>query len=77
MSLTDLAAVGSFINGVAVLVSFVFVAYQLHENAHNQRATMHIARAALVQEKTRTTSGCARPPGMKPCRRRSCRDFFC
>jgi len=48
ISLSDLAAIGSFISGVAVVVSFVFLAVQLRQNARNQRAIMHIERTALV-----------------------------
>ena len=50
MSLSDLAALGSFISGVAVLISFVFLAFQLRQNAHNQRATVHNERTALTQD---------------------------
>ena len=50
MSLSDLAAIGSFISGLAVLFSFVFLALQIRQNARHQRATIHNERAALVQE---------------------------
>src|SRR5471030_741503 len=50
MSLSDLAAIGSFISGVAVLISFVFLAFQLRQNARNQRATVHNERTALTQD---------------------------
>ncbi len=50
MTLSDLASIGSFVSGIAVVFSFVFLAMQLRQNAHNQRATVHNERAALVQE---------------------------
>ena len=50
MSLSDLAAVGSFVSGVAVLISFVFLAVQLRQSAHNQRASVHNERATLTQD---------------------------
>ncbi len=50
MSLSDLAAIGSFIGGVAVVVSFVFLAFQLRQSTHNQRTSIAIQRTALTQE---------------------------
>lgn len=38
MTLSDLSAVGSFISGVAVLVSLVFVGFQLRQNTRAVRA---------------------------------------
>ena len=57
MSLSDLAALGSFISGVAVLISFVFLAFQMRQNAHNQRATVHNERTALTQDLTLALAG--------------------
>lgn len=50
MSLADPAALGSFIGGVAVVVSFVFLAFQLRQSTHNQRTSIAIQRTALTQE---------------------------
>lgn len=44
MSLSDLAAVGSLISGVAVFLSFVFLALQLRQANRNQRSLMQQAR---------------------------------
>jgi len=52
MSLSDLASLGSFISGIAVLFSFVFLALQIRQNASNQRAIIHNERARLVQDLT-------------------------
>ena len=48
MSLSDLAALGSFVSGVAILVSLIYVALQLRQAAKHQRALMnqgYLARA--------------------------------
>lgn len=44
MSLSDLAAVGSLISGIAVFLSFVFLALQLRQANRNQRSLMQQAR---------------------------------
>ena len=49
MTLSDLAAFGSFIGGVSVVVSFAFLAVQVRQNTRNQRASIGIERAALSQ----------------------------
>jgi hypothetical protein len=41
MSLSDLASLGSFLSGIAVLASLVFVFFQLRQNDKTQRALMH------------------------------------
>lgn len=52
MSLSDLASLGSFISGIAVLFSFIFLAVQIRQNARNQRAIIHNERTRLVQDLT-------------------------
>jgi hypothetical protein len=44
MSLSDLAAAGSFISGIAVFLSFIFLALQLRQANRNQRSLMQQAR---------------------------------
>ena len=44
MSLSDLAAVGSLVSGIAVFLSFVFLALQLRQANRNQRSLMQQAR---------------------------------
>lgn len=46
MSLSDLAAVGSFVSGVAVFFSFFFLAVQLRQANRNQRSLMQQARTS-------------------------------
>jgi hypothetical protein len=45
MSLSDLAAIGSLVSGVAVLVSLIYLALQTRQNVLNQRAVNHHGRA--------------------------------
>jgi hypothetical protein len=46
MSLTDLAAIGSVIGSVAVVVSLAYLGYQIRQNTRHQRASMQQGRAA-------------------------------
>ena len=50
MTFSDLAAVGSFVSGVAVFVTFVFLTLQIRQNSLNQRALMQQGRAARMVE---------------------------
>jgi len=52
MSLSDLAAVGSFINGVAVLASLIFVGFQLRQNTRAVRAGASQAHSQNWQQIT-------------------------
>ena len=46
MSLSDLAAFGSFVSGIAVFFSFFFLAFQLRQANRNQKSLMQQARTA-------------------------------
>ncbi len=46
MSLSELAALGSFVSGVAVVVSFIFLALQIRQSNWNQRSLMQQGRTA-------------------------------
>jgi hypothetical protein len=50
MSLSDLASLGSFVSGVAVLVSLVYLALQVRQAEKNQRALMQQGRAARMMD---------------------------
>lgn len=41
MSLSDLASLGSFVSGFAVLVSLVYLALQVRQAEKNQRAVLN------------------------------------
>ena len=45
MSLSDLASLGSFVSGVAVLVSLIYLALQVRQAEKNQRAAIRQGRA--------------------------------
>ena len=43
MTLSDLASIGNFVNGLAVLTSLVFVGFQIHKNTLATQAASHNA----------------------------------
>ena len=57
MSLTDLAAIGSFISGVAVPASLIFVGFQLKQNTKAIRAEASQAHAQNWQQITMQIAG--------------------
>ena len=59
MSLSDLAAVGSFVNGVAVLASLIFVGFQLRQNTQAVRAAASQAHSQNWQQITMSVVECA------------------
>jgi len=46
MSLSDLASIGSFVSGVAVMVTLVFLVLQMRQTNLNQRALMQQGRSS-------------------------------
>jgi hypothetical protein len=48
LSLSDLASIGSFVSGIAVVVSLVYLALQVRHAHKTQRALMHQARTERV-----------------------------
>ena len=63
MSLSDLASLGSFVSGIAVVFSFIFLALQLRQANLNQRALMQQGRSARTIE---TMSHLAEPHILAP-----------
>lgn len=59
MSLSDLAAVGSFVSGVAVLASLIFVGFQLRQNTQAVRAAASQAHSQNWQQITMSVVECA------------------
>jgi hypothetical protein len=51
MSLSDLASLGSFVSGFAVLVSLIYLALQVRQAEKNQRALIHQGRTAQVSDR--------------------------
>ena len=52
MSLSDLASIGSFVSGLAVLVSLIYLSLQIRQNTLAHRATAHMGRYAFAREQT-------------------------
>ncbi|MHB8530764.1 MAG: hypothetical protein ACYC8V_14795 [Caulobacteraceae bacterium] len=50
MSLSDLASIGSFASGVAVLASLIYLALQVRQNTHAHRVTAHQDRLTFVRD---------------------------
>ena len=48
MTLSDVAAIGSLVGGVAVLTSLIYLAQQIRQSAINQRAAVHQGRSSTV-----------------------------
>jgi hypothetical protein len=46
MTLSDLASLGSFVSGVAVLISLIYLALQVRQAEKNQRATIRTERTS-------------------------------
>jgi hypothetical protein len=50
MNLSDLAAIGSFVSGVAVVFSFVFLGFQIRQANLNQKSLMQQGRSSRTAE---------------------------
>jgi hypothetical protein len=50
MSLSDLASLGSFVSGVAVVVSLIYLAFQIRQNTRHTRALIHQGAAARTND---------------------------
>ena len=48
MTFTDLASIGSFVSGIAVVISLIYLALQVRHAQKTQRALMHQARTERV-----------------------------
>jgi len=50
MSLSDLASLGSFVNGCAVLISLVYLSLQVRQTKRNQQIAIRHTRASRIVE---------------------------
>ena len=50
MSLSDLASLGSFVNGLAVLISLIYLALQVRQTKRNQQIAIRHTRATRIVE---------------------------
>ena len=57
MSLSDLASIGSFVSGIAVVVTLIFLFLQMRQANLNQRALMQQMRSARTIDTILTESG--------------------
>jgi hypothetical protein len=48
MSLSDFASVGSFVSGIAVMISLIYLALQVKQNSRHTRALIMQGRAARI-----------------------------
>jgi hypothetical protein len=48
MSLSDLASLGSFVNGLAVLISLIYLALQVRQTKRNQQIAIRHSRASRI-----------------------------
>src|SRR5581483_10151760 len=48
MSLSDLASLGSFVNGLAVLISLIYLALQVRQTKRNQQIAIRHTRASRI-----------------------------
>lgn len=55
MTLSDLAAIGSFISGIGVLVSLIYLGYQVRQSALTHRASAYQGRLDFLRERIRDT----------------------
>jgi hypothetical protein len=50
MSLSDLASLGNFVSGIAVLISLIYVSFQIRQNTLTHRATAYEKRQEYAKE---------------------------
>ncbi|MCL2450612.1 MAG: hypothetical protein FWD17_16820 [Polyangiaceae bacterium] len=50
MSLSDLASLGSFVSGIAVLISLVYLALQVRQTERNQQISIRHSRVSRIVE---------------------------
>jgi hypothetical protein len=50
MSLSDLASLGSFVSGFAVLLSLIYLALQVRQTKRNQQIAIRHSRASRIVE---------------------------
>lgn len=48
MSLSDLASLGSFVNGIAVLISLIYLSIQVRQTKRNQQIAIRHSRASRI-----------------------------
>lgn len=67
MTLTDLASIGSFVSGVAVLVSLVYLSLQIRQNTKHSQALIQQGRAARISDTALRLAELAGSDGLERC----------
>jgi hypothetical protein len=57
MSFSDLSSIGSFVGGIAVVISLVYLSVQIRQNMRHERASMQQGRAARTVDILLRTAG--------------------
>lgn len=67
MSLSDLSNLGSFVSGVAVLISLAYLSFQIRQNTKHSRALIQQGRAGRISEAALHFADLAGEPGIVKC----------
>ena len=67
MTLSDLASIGSFVSGIAVLVSLVYLSLQIRQNTKHSQALIQQGRAARISESALRLAELAESEGLERC----------
>jgi hypothetical protein len=67
MTLSDLASIGSFISGVAVIVSLVYLSLQIRQNTKHSQALIQQGRAARIADTSLRLAELAATEGLERC----------
>ncbi len=57
MSFSDLSSIGSFVGGIAVVISLIYLSIQIRQNMRHERAAMQQGRAARTVDLLLRTAG--------------------
>jgi len=67
MTLSDLASIGSFVSGIAVLVSLVYLSLQIRQNTKHSQALIQQGRAARIADTSLRLAELAASEGLERC----------
>ena len=67
MTLSDLASLGSFVSGIAVLVSLVYLALQIRQNSKHSQALIQQGRAARISDTALRIAELREDDGLNDC----------
>ena len=67
MTLSDLASLGSFVSGIAVLVSLVYLSLQIRQNTKHSQALIQQGRAARISDSALRVAELRADDGLNGC----------